>query len=224
MDVVDLDRYPLHRPESTEYNELVERCRGQLRAEGLFNVPGFMRTEVIKTCLADIKPVIATQAFVNSRKHNIYFEDHVADLAADHPALRHHQDPTSNRTICADQIEGTAITALYDWPAFAAFLARVVGKPALFTMDDRLAGANCMHYDSGYQLNWHFDRAEFTVTLLLQEPAAGGEFEYCKDLRSTADPNYPGVVELLSGERATRVSTQSAGTLSVFRGVNTAHR
>jgi hypothetical protein len=82
-----------------------------------------------------------------------------------------------------------------------------------------------MAYQSGQALNWHFDRSEFTTTLLLQAPEAGGEFEYRTDLRSANDPNYAGVAEVLEGRdlQVKRIQLE-AGTLNVFRGKNTAHR
>jgi protocatechuate 3,4-dioxygenase beta subunit len=74
-------------------------------------------------------------------------------------------------------------------------------------------------------LNWHFDRSEFTTTLLLQAPEAGGAFEYRTDLRSAEDPNYDGVARLLTGQDPDLQSiTLEPGTLNVFRGKNTAHR
>ena len=105
------------------------------------------------------------------------------------------------------------------------FLPRVMAKPALHIMADPLAGANVMEYRSGEALNWHFDRSEFTTTLLLQKPAQGGEFEYCRDLRSHSDPNYEGVARLLAGNHPeARILELQPGTLNVFRGRNTAHR
>ena len=91
-------------------------------------------------------------------------------------------------------------------------------------MDDRIAGANVMTYYDGEARNWHFDRSEFTTTLLLQAPSNGREFEYLRDLRTDDDPNYDGVAALLNGQLETTICPQAAGTLNVFRGVNTAHR
>ena len=73
-------------------------------------------------------------------------------------------------------------------------------------------------------MNWHFDRSEFTTTLLLQAPEAGGAFEYAKDLRSDSDPHYDGVADLLTGKTHTTQMEVDAGTLNVFKGRNTAHR
>lgn len=92
-------------------------------------------------------------------------------------------------------------------------------------MEDPLARVNAMQYRAGQALNWHFDRSEFTTTLLLQAPEMGGEFEYRTGLRSEDDPNYDGVAAMLHGEDAqVKRITLEAGTLNVFKGRNTAHR
>lgn len=115
--------------------------------------------------------------------------------------------------------------ALYQWRPLIDFLAQVMRKPALYPMADPLASVNLMAYHSGEALNWHFDRAEFTITLLLQAPQSGGVFEYHKDLRSADEPNYGGVGRLLQGkDNEVRQLPLTSGTLNVFRGVNTAHR
>jgi len=92
-------------------------------------------------------------------------------------------------------------------------------------MADPLARVNVMQYGAGDALNWHFDRSEFTTTLLLQAPDQGGAFEYRTDLRTAEDANYDGVARLLQG-RDPKVQSMSltAGTLNVFRGINTPHR
>jgi len=92
-------------------------------------------------------------------------------------------------------------------------------------MADPLARVNVMTYRDGEALNWHFDRSEFTTTLLLQAPSGGGEFQYRSGLRSDEDPNYDGVARLLAGrDPAVKTAPLDAGTLNVFKGKNTAHR
>jgi hypothetical protein len=114
---------------------------------------------------------------------------------------------------------------VYEWAPFATFLAATMEKPVLHTMADPLARVNVMEYRQGEALNWHFDRSEFTTTLLLQAPGAGGDFAYRTDLRSEGDPNYEGVAQLLEGRDAeVKLLHLDAGTLNVFRGKNTAHR
>ncbi|MCU9840000.1 2OG-Fe(II) oxygenase [Ruegeria sp. WL0004] len=221
-DSLDLDRYPQDRPGSAEWQALVNRCRDDLTRTGMFNLEGLMRAETAASETAALLPRFASDAFLHERMHNIYFKP-VADLPPDHPALRRFH--TSNRTLCADQLGGSALMRLYDWPEFARFLAATMDKPVLYPMDDPLARVNVMSYQQGQALNWHFDRSEFTTTLLLQAPEAGGGFEYRTDLRSDADPNYDGVARLLAGgDPEARTITLSPGTLNVFKGKNTAHR
>lgn len=222
-DILDLDRYPLDRPGSAAWNDLVERCRSDLATEGMFNLEGFLRPEALTRALAEIKPVMDTLSFVHKRTHNIYFRKEVPGLAADHPALR--MVDTINHTVCYDQIPASVPAWVYEWPQFAVFLAATMDKETLFTMRDPLARVNVMSYREGEALNWHFDRSQFTTTLLLQAPSGGGDFEYRTDLRSDTDPNYDGVARTLEGkDPEVKCLKLSAGTLNVFKGKNTLHR
>lgn len=220
--IIDLERYSLDQPDSTAWLALVEDCKARLETDGLFNLPGFIREAAIQDAVNALKPILANDAFVHARSHNIYFKKSIEGLPDTHPALQ--ECETSNRTICADQMDQAAVIQLYEWPLFASFLATVMGKSELFTMADPLARMNVMGYGEGQALNWHFDRSEFTTTLLLQAPEAGGDFEYDKDLRSDDDPNYDGVCDLLEGRRKPTLMRLTPGTLNIFRGRNTAHR
>jgi hypothetical protein len=223
-DILDLDRFPLDRPESSSGCALVERCKADLARSGMFNLEGLIRPESLAGAIAQLKPVLDTKSFVHKREHNIYFKKEVPGLAVGHPALK--QVTTINHTICADQMpEDAVVLQIYEWPAMAAFLAKTMGKPKLHTMTDPLARVNVMAYRDGEALNWHFDRSEFTTTLLLQAPSMGGEFEYRTDLRTDTDPNYDGVARLLEGlDPTAKIEPLTAGTLNVFKGRNTAHR
>jgi hypothetical protein len=221
--VLDLDRYPLDRLDAPETRELIGRCKVELAEHGMFNLPGLVRASVIDRCAAELAPLIDTVAYTHKRRHNIYFRTNIDGLAPDHPAL--HQRDTINHTLCGDQLAGTIVGRIYEWRPLADFLARVMEKPRLFLMADPLARVNVMGYRAGEALNWHFDRSEFTTTLLIQSPEGGGEFEYRSDLRRDDDPNYDGVARLVRGEDdAVRSLPLKAGTLNVFKGRNTAHR
>ena len=221
--VLDLDRYPLDRPASPRGRALVAECRAALDRDGLFNLEGLIRSAAVARCVAELKPLMETASFRHARSHNVYFLDRVEGAPEDHPALRRFE--TVNRTLCDDRMTGTAVHRIYEWTPLAGFLARVMRKPRLYLMDDPLARANVMSYHRGEALNWHFDRSEFTTTLLLQAPDAGGEFQYRSGLRTPADPNLDGVARLLDGhDPEVRSLTLAAGTLNVFKGRNTAHR
>ena len=220
---LDLDRYPLDRPDSAAGGSLLARCRRELHETGMFSLAGLIRPETLERCVAEVEPLLATHAFTHAREHNIYFDDDIEGVDAGHPALGRFR--TVNHTVCGDLIPTSLVTRIYDWQPLIDFLAATMDKPRLYRMADPLARINVMAYRAGDALNWHFDRSEFTTTCLLQAPAAGGEFQYRSNLRSDADPNYDGVGRLLAGEDdRVQVLPLDPGTLNVFKGRNTAHR
>ena len=221
--ILDLGRYPLDRPATPEWSALVDRCKADLAREGMFNLEGLVRPDALGKAVAELRPVIDTLSFTHKRLHNIYFKKDIPELAAGHPALK--LTETINHTVCADQITQSMPLWIYEWSPFITFLAATMDKDALYPMRDGLARVNVMTYRDGEALNWHFDRSEFTTTLLLQSPEEGGEFVYRSDLRRDDDPNYDGVARLLRGEDPeVKTLRLKAGTLNVFRGKNTAHK
>ena len=221
--LLDLDRFPLDRPDSAAGRALLARCRDELDETGMFSLAGLIRPEALGRCVAEVEPLFATHAFTHSREHNIYFDDDIEGVEAGHPALGRFR--TVNHSVCGDQIPTSLVTRVYEWQPLIDFLAAAMDKPRLYRMADPLARINVMAYRAGDALNWHFDRSEFTTTCLLQAPLAGGEFQYRSGLRSDADPNYEGVGRLLSGEDDQVQSLPlTPGTLNVFKGRNTAHR
>ena len=218
---LDLERFPIDQTEAAA--PLAMACREALNREGMFNLEGLVRPGALETVLEEIEPAFASGAFVHARRHNIYFRDDLTDLPQNHPALTEFE--TVNHTVCADQIPGSLLNRIYHWAPLKGFLATVMGVPALYDMDDPMACMNVMRYHQGEALNWHFDRSEFTTTLLLQAPLDGGEFQYMGDLRSDTDPNYEAVGRFVKGDHsAAKTLHLEPGTLNVFRGRNTAHR
>lgn len=221
--IINLDRYPLDREGSRDWNRLVETSIAALNSGGMFNLEDFLMPGIVEKAVSEIQPIMDSRSHTHKRLHNIYFRSEIADLAPDHPALR--KVETISHTVCADQIPASTILSIYEYEPLRRFLAATTGKPVLHVMEDPLARVNVMSYRNGEALNWHFDRAEFTTTLLLQAPEAGGKFEYRTNLRSEENPNYDGVARLLEGrDPALQVLTLKPGTLNVFRGKNTAHR
>jgi len=149
--VLDLDRYPLHKPGSKAWNDLVDHCRVDLACEGMFNLEGFVRDAAVSKAIGEIKPVMDTLSFVHKRAHNVYFRKEVPGLPPDHPALQTVE--TVSHTICADQIPDSVPIWIYEWPQFAVFLAACMEKDSLFAMRDPLARVNVMAYREGEALN-----------------------------------------------------------------------
>ena len=221
--LIDLQAYPLDQPHSPAWLALVRRCQAELDAAGMFELPGFLKPQALADCVATITPRMASESAEIRREHNIYFLDRVEGLPEDHPALQ--KITTVNHTLCADQLRDTPLTQVYEWPPFRQFIAATMQLPVLHLMDDELARINVLSYRPGEALNWHFDRSEFTTTLMLQRAMKDGVFQYRRGLRTDSDPNYEGVARMLAGEDPQVINADlEPGALNVFRGRNTAHR
>jgi hypothetical protein len=221
--LLDLDAYPLDRPTSPSLATLIHDCRAQLALRGMFNLSGFLRPAALAQAVAELQPLFEQSSYLHRRSHNVFFKDSVEGLGPDHPALRKFE--TANHTLCGDQLGQTVVRALYEWAPLRAFLAAIVEKPALYVMEDPLACINVMEYRDGQTLNWHFDRSQFTTTLLLQAAESGGEFEYRTGLRTDTAHDPAGIARVVRGDdESVRVNPLAAGTLNVFAGRNTLHR
>jgi predicted 2-oxoglutarate/Fe(II)-dependent dioxygenase YbiX len=222
-DILNLDRYPLDQPGTPQWKALVDRCKADLVRDGMFNLEGLVRAAALPRIVAEVRPVMDTLSFTHTREHNIYFMKTVPGLPDDHPALV--KTKTTNHTVCADQIPHSIVAHIYEWAPMILFLAATMEKQALYPMRDWLARMNVMAYRDGEALNWHFDRSEYTTTLLLQSAEEGGDFVYRSDLRTADGPNYEGVARLMRGEDPeVKTLKLSAGSLNVFKGKNTAHK
>lgn len=202
---------------------LVDWARQQLASRGSCSLDGFLRREAIDACVAEIEPLMKTDSFHHAKEHNIYFDDGISLSGSDARALA--RLDTSNLTVTGDQLSGSVIRRVYEWDPLRLFLQAILDKPSLYRMADPLACLNVMGYGDGDRIGWHFDRAEFTVTLLLQSPEEGGEFQYRCNLRDKDNPNYEGVARLLNGEDLeVDVLSLLPGTLNIFAGFRSAHR
>lgn len=221
--LVDLKRYPVADQGTSDWRSLANKCRQDLVDKGMYELPGFLKPEIVEQTVQKILPRMANDSAEIRREHNIYFLDKIEGLADDHPALA--KILTINHTLCADQLLDTALTDLYEWKPFREFIAATMDMPVLHLMEDKLASINVLSYRPGEALNWHFDRSTFTTTMLLQRAAKGGVFQYRRELRTDDDPNYEGVGKMIAGNDPKVISIDiEPGALNVFRGHNTAHR
>jgi hypothetical protein len=220
---IDEGRYPLAALDTPRGEAFLATCRQIFEATGSLSLPGFLTAEAAAAAVRELEPVVLRDGYHHTQAHNIYFTKQDPDLPSGHGALARHV--TSNLTLTCDQLAGIIIRGVYEWPPLCGFLATLLGKPRLYPMADPLARLNVIAYREGEGLNWHFDRAHFTVTLLLQAPLGGGAFLYRPGLRTATDPNYDGVARLLAGDDpGVRTLALAPGTLNVFAGRYAAHR
>ena len=216
--VIDTDACPL------DDDGFIDALRRRLARDGVITIPGFLRPDAVSALVTEAESQ-AQNAHFTSSTHNVYLTPTDPALAGDHVFNR--QITSSKGCITTDQVPaGSGLHLIYGAATFQNFIAAIVGVPALFEYADSLSSINVHYATDGQELGWHFDNSSFAVTLLLQAPEAGGEFQYVRDLRD-ADAgklNFEGVADVLDGNGTVETLDMTPGTLVLFRGRNSMHR
>ncbi|MFM9269623.1 hypothetical protein ACJ7V3_05075 [Halomonas elongata] len=223
-DIVDTERYPLHRPDDPGLLETIETARAHLDREGCVVLRGFLREDRLER-VREESARMAEKSFYNTREVNAYF-------TADDPALPE-RDPRRlfmTRTsgfVTRDMITAdTLIHRLYVSSAMKSLVQRCLGEPRIYEYADPYAGLVLNVLPDGTEQPWHYDTNEFIVTMMTQRSENGGVFEYCPNIRTPRDENYDGVGAVIRGERMERVQRLDLrpGDLQLFKGRFSLHR
>jgi len=220
---INLASHPITDLDSARGKALVDWCKTRLHAEGAFVLEGFLRQEALAAMLDELEGVLAN-AFYKPKTHNPYLAPDDESFPTLHP--RNRQQQTNSATLAYDFItRDTLLDRIYRWPPLRAFIARTLGFAELHPYADKLAAVNVLVYPPGTQTGWHFDNANFVVTLMLRQAQRGGVYEYAPFVRAPDKDNFPAVEAVLDGHSASvHTLEQSAGDLVVFQGRYTLHR
>ncbi|MGB1147432.1 MAG: hypothetical protein ACPG4M_06015, partial [Alphaproteobacteria bacterium] len=85
--IIDLERYPLHQPDSAAFAEALEDIRGKLDAVGCGVLKGFVRPAILEQMVEEADRV-AGKAHRSFGRTNAYFTQDRDDLPASHPLRR----------------------------------------------------------------------------------------------------------------------------------------
>jgi hypothetical protein len=221
---INLGRYPIDLQDGPAFARLLEETRRVLRAEGCAVLKGFLTGEGVAACVAEADAV-AHLAHRSGSRTNAYFTRANPDLPDEHPVNRFFD--RSNGFIPADNfLPDGALRQIHDTPGFDTFIRLALEEPEdrFFRYADPLADLIVNTADEGAGFPWHFDTNNFTVTLALQMPEAGGAFEYAPNIRAGSE-NFEEVGRVLDGRSdAVRSLALEPGDLQLFRGRYSLHR
>lgn len=222
-EAVDLSRYPLDRPEGPGWRAAVAQARADLAADGCSVLRDFVRSDRLER-LAEECGAVSGLAYSEVTTVNVYNTAPDASLPAGHPA--HVSMERGNSFVARVDIpESHLIHRLYLDDRFQRFLAACLEVPAVHPLADPYAGLCLNVVAPGREHPWHFDTNEYAVSLLTQEPEAGGAFEYCPGIRSPHDEHLDDVAAVLAGGRdLVRRLRLRPGDLQLFRGRYSLHR
>ena len=216
-DIVDLAQYPL------QSYEFLAECKRRLDEKGALVLRNFVKPAAI----ASIQGEAAEHqhlAYYTVDDHNIYLTPPDDGYPPDHP--RNRLVSSSKGCITDDQIPAdSALRTLYDAMQFRAFLCALLDESELHEYADPLSSINLHYAGEGQELGWHFDNSSFAITLMIQAPKDGGEFQYVKDVRDAdaGEMNFGLSGQVLNGQVAPDRLAIDPGALVLFRGRNSMH-
>ena len=224
-EIINLEDYPINEADSVRLQTLVSALQSQLERDQYCVLNNFIRDAAINAAVTDVNAAMK-QGYRNSSHRNCYLRrDPDPDLPEDHPSNIFFD--AAYTMIAADLLPATfALKTLYYWQPMIDFVARVTGTSALYPSADPYQPVNVLCSSSGDESAWHFDSWNaFTMTLMLQPPQSGGEFELVPGIRSKAEPNHAALARVLNGDRSRVVTVpRDPGALVIFRGSTALHR
>jgi hypothetical protein len=221
--LIDGTRYPITELETPVGRALVARCRSRLEHAGACVLEDFLLPAAAARARAELEGLL-DGAYYCQKDHNPYLAPDDPAHPGDHP--RNRPQVSDVGCLADDQIPaGSVLRQLYLWDQLRAFLAALLGVERLYPYADPLGSLNLNVFQPGQQLGWHFDNADWAITLMLQPAEAGGVYEYLPWTRAAEDENYETVGRVLDGERdGVRELAMGVGALVLFRGRRSLHR
>jgi len=222
--VIDVARYPIDALESDAGRRLVAEARRQLDETGIFLLPGFARPDAVEAIVEEVN-ALRPRVHLRETPQRLYPRSVALDASIPE------DDPLRSSGRCVEGVlvydlfrADSPLRALYESPSLPPFLAEVLQEP-VYPCADPMVSVIVLAMDDGHEHAWHFDSNEYVVSLMLQRPEEGGEFEYVPLIRGDDDESYDEVAAVLDGtsDRVVSVSAEP-GTLVVFRGLRSVHR
>ena len=220
--LVDLDRYPIHDLDGAAASRLIARCREALVATDCCVLSDFLSPSALAR-MADEAEALTSAAYHGGGVVNVYYGDADPSLPPDHPKNTFFDRPVG--IVAYDQIpRRDALRRLYERDELTRFVAATVGIERLYPVNDPYQPLSIMVLSDGEGMGWHFDVSDFTVTLVLSAPEAGGAFEFVHNIRTDQDANHDALTNLFAGDRAgVHHIPPRPGTLVIFQGRNSVH-
>ncbi len=219
---VDLEQYPIHDISGARAQELIKNCQEALRKDALCLLPGFLKADARQEMAREIS-AIESQARPNKYPATAYGWKNNRGFPDSHPRrMLHERDVGILTTEQLDQ-HGPCLE-LFQFDEMTEFIRHLLGLDSLYRWACPTLGVmiNVMRQDQCF--GWHFDANEWAVSLMIEEAAEGGTFDYAPLIRDEKDENYARIQGVFTGTDAPRSIKIPAGTFTLFMGRRSLHR
>lgn len=224
--IINFDLYPVNKLGTEEFDPWIADIKKRLDKDGSCLFPNFVLPEALNTMAQQARD-IAHLAYPGPTEVSPYFFNYRLgegqNLPESHPLRRKGKRNLSQVATDLIPLE-FLLNQLYHSPEMLQFLSAIIDQP-VYRNEDPYQSLNISVMNPGGCQQWHFDSGTMVTTLLLQEPDAGGVFEYSPGIRSDESENFESVEAVLDGDLGSVKRNQlKAGTLSLFRGHYSLHR
>ncbi len=221
--MIDTDRYALADLGSPRARAVIDAQRRSLAERGVAILPGFVKPAVIERMAAETL-ALQPQAHLEDVWGTPYLELADESYPVGHP--RRTTGRSLTWVVAYDAIPRRALVRqLYEWDPLMDFVGDVLERRPLYRMADPLGALNLAIMAEDHTQAWHYDNADFVVSLAIQS-SGGGRFECAPFIRTGEDEHYDAVANVLGGAAPDRVEVfpMTPGTLMLFAGRNSLHR
>lgn len=154
------------------YNTGRATCRQQILSRGICEIESFIKPAAVNKLLGAAESLSRRQGigFRSFERHNVYLEKSATNMAG-LGAVRSMSFDSSKLLINQQEIseECPELLELYHWEGLRELMQEAFDLPSLYKSSDPVGGVYLNLFKRGDQLGWHFDRAEYSVNLILRE-------------------------------------------------------
>tara|TARA_B100000965_G_C19583760_1_gene754749 strand:+ start:1740 stop:2522 length:783 start_codon:yes stop_codon:yes gene_type:complete len=219
--IKEIINFNLHPIDDFSY---INKCKKKINSESILILDNFLNIKSLNTIIAEAKN-LEEKAFYCSQNHTILLLKKNESESNNDPL--NVEVKSDKGCIPHDLIDKKShLNILYYSESFRFFLKKILNLKNIFSYCDSLSSINYNYYQKNQQLGWHFDNASFAITLMVQSPEEGGEFQYINKGRDFAsnyiDKKY--IKEVIDNNAETNNLNVAPGTLVLFYGRNYLHR
>jgi len=218
-DLINLARYPIADLASPAARGVISDGRAQLARNGLCLLHDFLEPGAL---------ALMAQEACSLLPFAYYKDEGMMGDGSGRLNGRRLPRPSRNAAaaIAYDRLApASPIRRLYEWDGLVGLFRELLGVERFYRCADPIISCLLIYYGDGDELGWHFDPNNGVVTLLLQAPEQGGEFEFVPDIRRHDTEDFPAIAHIMDGAREGVITAPiRPGTLSLFQGVDSLHR
>ena len=171
-DLINLKKYDISAIGSKPYEALISLCHKQIDTNGLCLLSDFVTNSFYDGVIAEVK---------DNEEKGFYNESWRSPFGIESTKAQENsiQTRASMKTFAYDLLApNSKLRLLYESDIFTEFLKKILRVDNFFKCADPLVSCLVASLKDDDELGWHYDPNDGVVTLLLQKPDKGGEFEF----------------------------------------------